>query len=134
MTGFDKEIRKAAKQVHDHIVTHLGDVPYSAFTAPGARGVLRNSLKFRPYVSSLAVITDPHAVKRIKQCRERQRGFWRKLWESLWDVEPWPYTPIEFYKVDIPTIIYDKQSSRIICHPSLEQEIKNAIDERNYRK
>ena len=100
MTDFEDEIREAARQVHERMVNdpYFGDQPpYSG----GAGGALRPSLAFRP--PGLAwddVITNPFIVKKVTRCREKYRGFWRRLWDAFWDFNPWPYTPVEFYEVE----------------------------------
>ena len=74
-----------------------------------------------------AVITSPYVVEKKRRSREAKRTFWQKLWVSLTDLNPWPYSPIEFYEVEVPAITIDRRNNQIICHPSLEQEIKKEM-------
>ena len=131
MFDLNEEMRKAALKMQAQIVKDdmFGERrPYSPSVSTGAmRPSLRPSLPFHPTIRSLTVITSPYITEKKKRSREEKRGFWQRLWDGLTDLNPWPYSPIEFYEVEVPAIMVDKKNNQIICHPSLEQEIKKAV-------
>lgn len=102
--------------------------PYSPFISTGTmKPSLQIPPPFRPVVPLWAVITSPYVVEKKRRSREKKRGFWRRLWDGLTGLNPWPYSPIEFYEVEVPAIMIDRLNNQIICHPSLEQKIKKEM-------
>lgn len=86
------------------------------------------TLTFRPFTPLFDVITSPYAVETKKLFREEKRGFWRRLWDGLTDLNQWPYSRLEYYEMEVPAIVIDRRNNRIICHPSLERDIKKVVD------
>ncbi len=103
--------------------------PYSPFvsTATMAPNIARKPLSFRPIAPLFDVITSPYVVETKKLSREKKRGFWGRLWDGLTDLNPWPYSRIEYYELEVPAIMIDRVNNRIICYPSLEREVKKAV-------
>lgn len=139
----DDDIRKAAQRmteaaqkIQERLLKDamFGErPPYSSFTSTRTmRPSIPPSTFFKPTAPLFTVITSLYAVEKRKQVREVKRTFWQKLWASLTDLNPWSYSPIEYYEVNVPGIMIDKLNHQIICHPSLEQEIKKAVSEGRY--
>lgn len=136
----DEELRKAAaqvgnatKRIQERMIKDamFGEgPPYSPFVSTARmRPSVASPPPFGSFVPLLTVTTSPYVVEKKKRSRERKRGFWGKFWASLTDLNPWPYSPIEYYEFLIPAIMFDRPNNRIICHPSLEHEIKKAVNE-----
>lgn len=137
----EEELKKAAarisnafKKIQDRMIKDamFGDkLPYSPFvsTAKMAPSITGRPLTFRGFTPLFGVITNPYVVEKKTRSREKKRGFWQRLWDGLTNLNPWPYSPIEFYEVDVPAVIVDRRRNLIICHPSLEMEAKKAVGE-----
>lgn len=78
---------------------------------------------------SLNVMTSPYVVERVKRSRKKKETFWAKLWRDFWDHNPWAYSLIEYYEVEKPAIMFDRRNNCVYCHPSIEQEIRQAVRE-----
>lgn len=129
------QISEAAKRIQEKMLIDamFGDgSPYSPLvsTARIAPSV-SPPLPFRQF-SLWTVTTSIYTVEDEKRSRAAERGFWRRLWDGLTDLNPWSYSPIEFYEVEVPAIVIDKRNNRIVCHPSLGGEVKKAVSEGNY--
>ena len=96
---------------------------YSTTSRPGPLPLTT----FRGLPPPLDVITSPFVVEKKTRSREKKRGVWRRLWDGLTNLNPWPYSPIEFYEVAVPTIMVDRRNNKIICHPTLEHEVKKVV-------
>lgn len=129
------EISKTARKIQEQMIkdTAFGErPPYSAFvdTARLASSIApRPFMSFKPIVPMWNVTTSPYVVEKKKLSREMKMTFCQKVWRSLTELNPWPYSQIEIYEVGIPAIMIDRPNYRIICHPSLEREIKKAVNE-----
>ncbi len=128
LTDLNEEMRKAAKKIQGRMTE---DVMFrrSKSSPLGRMAASITRQPFRPFVPLWDVIVSPYAVEKRNGAREKKEGGWRRLWASLTDLNPWPYSAIEYYEVDVPAIVIDRPNYRIICHPSLEQEIKKAVNE-----
>jgi hypothetical protein len=128
-----REISRASRRIQKRMIEDamFGErKSYSPFVSTGrmARSIAGNSpLKFRPIFSSFDVVVSHFVVETKKYSREKKVGFWRRLLSSLTDLNPWPYSHIEYYEVATPAIVLDRGNRRIICHPSLEQSVREAI-------
>lgn len=109
------------------------DSPFGQRVVSTTRIATSRPLTFRGFAPIFEVITSSYIVEKKKRSREKKRGFWRRLWDGLTDLNPWPYCRIEYYEIEVPSIVVDRRNNRIICHPSLEREIKKAVDERAIR-
>ncbi len=136
MFDLNKEMRKAALKIQERMIKDamFGErPPYSLLVSTGMMAAsLLPSLPFRPTIQSWTVITSSYIVEKVKCSREKKRGIWQRLWVSLTDLTQWPYSPLEYYEVDVPAIMLDRGNNQIICHPSLEREIKKAVSEGKY--
>lgn len=130
------QMRKSAQKIHTKMVYDeiFGTLPssISVSTARMAPSVVRSPLPFSPLTQLFDVVTSPHIVEPKTLSRERKRGFWRRLWDGLTDLNPWPYSRIEYYKAEVPAIVIDKGRNKIICHPSLKNEIEKAVRSGTY--
>lgn len=134
MFNLNERMRAMTQEIQERMVKDaLFGVrpPYSPFVSTGT---MKPSLQIPPPPFSpvvplwvWAVITSPYVVEKKRRAREAKRTFWQKLWVSLTDLNPWPYSPIEIYEVEVPAIMIDRLNNQIICHPSLEREIKKAV-------
>jgi len=130
MTDFNEEIRKSLQQFQGRLIEDaaFGDKgKYSPFVSTGQMhpSIRSTPISMRP----LRVITSPHVLETAKCSRERSEGFWAKVWRDFWDHNPWPYSLIEYYEVEKPAIMFDRGNNCVICHPSIEQEIRKAVRE-----
>ena len=74
-------------------------------------------------VLDIPIVTSPHMTKRAKRFRERKRTF------SEWFWRPYgygAYTPVEVYEYNKPLLAWVQ--GRIVCHPDLEREIREAMN------
>lgn len=131
LTDLNEEMQKAAKKIQGRMTE---DVMFrrsksSPFISTGRMAASISRQPFRPFVPLWDVLASPYVVEKSNRSREKKESFWRRLWASLTDLNPWPYSAIEYYEVGVPAIIIDRPNYRIICHPSLEQEIKKAVNE-----
>jgi hypothetical protein len=125
-------MNKAARRIEERMIKDamFGErPPHIPFTSTGT---MRPSMPFREFAPLWTVVTSLFAVEKKKRCREVKLAFWQRLWVSLTNLNPWPYSPIEYYEVDVPAVMIDRANNQIICHPSLEREIRKAVDEANY--
>lgn len=128
-----REMGKAAARIREGLLKEamFGERPsYSPFVSTGTRKPPSHSpLPFRSFIPLWDVITSPYVVEKRRQGREGKRSWWQRLWDGLTDLNPWPYSPIEYYEVEIPAIMSDRVNNRIICHPAIEQQVKKAVRE-----
>lgn len=134
-----REMRKAAKKIQERMLLNeymkraTQDLqerpPYDPFVSTARMATSITRRPFMPIAPLWAVITSPYIVEKQRRGREKKRTFWQRVWASLTDLNQWPYSPIEYYEVDVPAIMVDRANNQIICHPSLEREIKNAVSE-----
>jgi hypothetical protein len=123
MFDLNEEMRKSAQAIQERLIKEAmfgKRPPYSPFVPTGT---------MRPLSTFFTVIVSPYITEKKHRSREKQMGFWGRLWASLSDLNQWPYSPIEYYEIEVPAIMIDKLNNQIICHPSLEQEIKKAVGE-----
>lgn len=124
------QINKAAKRIQARMIFPREEPSYSplvstARMAPSS--IITDPLTFRPFTPLFDVITSPYVVETKTLSREGKRVFWRRLWDGLTDLNQWPYSRIEYYGIEVPAIVIDRRNNRIICHPSLERDIKKAV-------
>lgn len=134
-----REISKASQRVQEKLLEDaiFGErppysPPVSTATMSESRfinSITRQPLTFRHFMPLFDIIVSPYALEIRKRSRAKKGGFWQRLWDGLTDLNAWPYSRIEFYKVEVPAIVIDRRNNRIICHPSLEREIKKAANE-----
>ncbi len=127
LTDLNEEMRKAAQKIQGRMIEDaMRRRSKSSPTGRMAASITRQP--FRPFVPMWDVLASPYVVEKSNLTREKKESFWRRLWASLTDLNPWPYSAIEYYEVGVPAIIIDRPNYRIFCHPSLEREIRKAVE------